>query len=143
MEFISKSVQDTIEFAKEYASTLKEGDVVALIGDLGAGKTTFTKALCDALGYSGEVTSPTFTLVNEYQGRLKIYHFDMYRLNTPDEAIDSGLDEILRAGEGVCVVEWPQNLGRVLPKCKAIKITKIGEFERKFVTEENYEYFGD
>ncbi len=136
MEFISNSLEDTDRFANEYAATIREGDVICLYGDLGAGKTTFTKALCLALGFAGEVTSPTFTLCNEYSGRMPIYHFDMYRLKSPSEAIDSGLDEILRAGNGVCIVEWPENLGGLLPPCRKITITKLGETSRKFTTEE-------
>lgn len=136
MEFESNSLEETAEFAATYAATIREGDVIALFGDLGAGKTTFTKSLCRALGYAGEVTSPTFTLLNEYAGRLPIFHFDMYRLKSPSEAVDSGLDEILRAGEGVCIVEWPENLGSLLPPCRKITITKLGETARKFVTEE-------
>ena len=136
MEFISNSLTDTDCFANEYADTIREGDVICLYGDLGAGKTTFTKALCLALGFTGEVTSPTFTLCNEYSGKLPIYHFDMYRLKSPSEAIDSGLDEILRAGSGVCIVEWPENLGSLLPPCRKITITKLGEMSRKFTTEE-------
>ncbi len=136
MEFISNSLADTVKFAEQYADTIRVGDIVCLYGDLGAGKTTFTKALCMALGFGGEVTSPTFTLCNEYGAKLPIYHFDMYRLKSPSEAIDSGLDEILRAGEGLCIVEWPENLGNLLPPCRKIYITKLGESTRKFTTEE-------
>lgn len=136
MEFVSNSLEDTREFAAKYADTVSTGDVIALYGELGAGKTTFTKSLCSALGFDGEVTSPTFTLVNEYMARLPIFHFDMYRLKSPSEAIDSGLDEILRAGEGVCIVEWPENLGSLLPKSRVIRIEKLGDNARKFVTEE-------
>lgn len=136
MEFLSKSIADTAEFATQYAGTIEAGQVIALYGDLGAGKTTFTQSLCRALGYMGEVTSPTFTLCNEYAGRIKIYHFDMYRLKQPSEAIDSGLDEIWRGGDGVCVIEWPENLGQILPPCRQIFIQKLGENERKFVTKE-------
>lgn len=137
MEYISNSLEDTAKFATEYASSIREGDVIALYGDLGAGKTTFTQSLCRALGYLDKVTSPTFTLLNEYEGSdIHINHFDMYRLNNPSEAIDAGLDEILRAGEGVCIVEWPENLGSLLPKCRKIFITKLGENQRKFVTED-------
>ncbi len=136
MEYISNNLTDTAEFAKNIASKLTNGDIIALYGDLGAGKTTFTKAICQTLGYLGEVTSPTFTLVNEYPARLTIHHFDMYRLDDPEEAIESGLDEILRSGEGVCIVEWPENLGTLLPSnCKKIIIEKLGETSRKFTTE--------
>lgn len=136
MEFISNSLAETRDFASRFAKTICDGDVIALYGDLGAGKTTFTKFLCEALGFAGEVTSPTFTLCNEYAGDKHIYHFDMYRLKSPSEAIDSGLDEILRAGDGVCLVEWPENLGNLLPPCRKITIQKLGETARKFITED-------
>lgn len=136
MEFISNSLAETADFAERYADTIREGDVICLYGDLGAGKTTFTKFLCSALGVTAEVTSPTFTLCNEYSGRLRVYHFDMYRLKNPAEAVDSGLDEILRAGDGVCLVEWPENLGSLLPPNRKIYIEKLGETARKFTTEE-------
>ncbi len=136
MEFISNSLAETEAFARKFAETICDGDVIALYGDLGAGKTTFTKFLCRALGVSSDVTSPTFTLCNEYAGDKHVYHFDMYRLKSPSEAVDSGLDEILRAGDGVCLVEWPENLGSLLPPCRKITIQKLGEGTRKFVTED-------
>lgn len=137
MEFISQNLQDTITFANEFAKSLKDGDVVALVGDLGAGKTTFVKAVCSALGVKEDVTSPTFTLLNEYMGRIAVYHFDMYRLKSPVEAIDSGLDEILRAGNGVCFVEWPEKIAGLMPEAHlTIEILSVGETERKFIITE-------
>lgn len=137
MEFLSEGLQQTEEFATQYAETIRAGQVIALYGDLGAGKTTLTQALCRALGFGGEVVSPTFTLCNEYEGgRLPIYHFDTYRLASPDEAVDSGLDEILRVNPGVCIVEWPEKLGSLLPPCRKIFIQKLGATARKFITEE-------
>lgn len=137
MEFISESVQDTQEFAKQFASTLKSGDVVLLTGDLGAGKTTFVKAVAKELGYDGLVTSPTFTLLNQYNGKMPIYHFDMYRLKSSAEAIESGLDEILCNGEGVCFVEWPQKVASIIPeKNIMLDIVVLDTNKRKFrVTE--------
>ena len=137
MEFISESVQDTQEFAKQFASTLKSGDVVLLTGDLGAGKTTFVKAVAKELGYDGLVTSPTFTLLNQYNGKMPIYHFDMYRLKSSAEAIECGLDEILCNGEGVCFVEWPQKVASIIPeKNIMLDIVVLDTNKRKFrVTE--------
>ncbi len=132
MEYLSFSLQDTENFAKEFARTLKKGDVVRLEGDLGAGKTTLVKYIAEFLGSKDLVTSPTFTILNEYSGKVPIYHFDMYRLKNSNEAIDSGLDEILRSGEGICFVEWPENTPDILPKdSKIVKITKI-DGGRKF-----------
>ncbi len=133
MEFIAESLEDTKSFAKQFANTLKSGDVVLLTGDLGAGKTTFVKAVAKALGYDGLVTSPTFTLLNQYNAKFPIYHFDMYRLKSSAEAIESGLDEILHNGEGVCFVEWPQKVAGILPeKNIMLDITVLSDNERRF-----------
>lgn len=137
MEFISNNLEETTEFAKRFASTLKSGDVVLLTGDLGAGKTTFVKAVAKELGFTGLVTSPTFTLLNEYNAKFPIYHFDMYRLKSATEAIESGLDEILRGSEGVCFVEWPQKVAGILPeKNIMLDIQVLGQNSRKFTVVE-------
>lgn len=137
MEFIAENLDDTKAFAKQFASMLKAGDVVLLTGDLGAGKTTFVKAVAKELGFDGLVTSPTFTLLNQYNAKFPIYHFDMYRLKSSAEAIESGLDEILRNNEGVCFVEWPQKVAGILPERNImLDISVLGTNERKFrVTE--------
>ena len=133
MEFIAENLQDTAKFAQEFAKSLKSGDVVLLYGDLGAGKTTFVREVCRALGVAEDITSPTFTLLNEYFGSLPLYHFDMYRLKDSREAIESGLDEILRSGDGVCFVEWPEKVSSILPEnCYILKISTLGENGRKF-----------
>ena len=137
MQIVSKSLDDTRAIAREFASSIQDGDVVLFYGDLGAGKTTFIKALCSALGYAGEVTSPTFTLLNEYSAKLPIYHFDMYRLKDSREALESGLDEILRGGSGVCLVEWPERIAPILPlRFKKIVISIIDANSRRFDIEE-------
>jgi tRNA threonylcarbamoyladenosine biosynthesis protein TsaE len=97
------------------ATLLRRGDVLALCGDLGAGKTHFVKGLAAALGTDAAVTSPTFTLIHEYPGgRLPLYHFDFYRLDDEDEALKIGLDEYLD-GDGICVIEWADKFRRLLP----------------------------
>lgn len=137
MEFISNNLEETTEFAKQFASMLQSGDVVLLTGDLGAGKTTFVKAVAKELGFTGLVTSPTFTLLNEYNAKFPIYHFDMYRLKSANEAIESGLDEILRGSEGVCFVEWPQKVAGILPeKNIMLDIQVLGQNSRKFTVVE-------
>ena len=108
MEFCTDSVQETEELGLRLAKALYPGSVVAYTGDLGAGKTAFTRGLAQGLGITGAVTSPTFTIVNEYEGgRLPLFHFDMYRLGSSDELFDIGWEDYLARG-GVCAVEWSE-----------------------------------
>lgn len=133
MKYISNSEKDTYNLAKKFEEKLRGGEVVVLNGDLGAGKTTFTKGLCKALGVTENVTSPTFTLMNIYQsGRLKLYHFDMYRIEDESEALELGLDEFFNSN-GVCMIEWAENIRNMIPKNHiTINITKLGENSREF-----------
>ncbi len=117
MEYISKSYEETKEIAAELAKTLKAGDVLCMYGDLGAGKTAFVQGLAKGLGIDGHVTSPTFTIVNEYYGRLPMYHFDVYRVADSDEMYEIGYEEYI-FGEGVSVIEWPQLIADILPDCR-------------------------
>jgi tRNA threonylcarbamoyladenosine biosynthesis protein TsaE len=113
--FISNSPARTAAAGAECARSAGIGAVFALTGDLGAGKTQFVKGFVAALGSDAEVTSPTFTLIHEYSGgRLPVYHFDFYRLDTADEVSRLGLDEYL-FGDGVCVVEWADRFAGLLP----------------------------
>ena len=106
MKMISRCEKDTFALAADVAKTLRAGDVILLHGELGAGKTTFTKGLAKALGIEETVTSPTFNYVKEYQGgRLPLFHFDMYRVSDADEVYELGLEEYFYRG-GVVVVEW-------------------------------------
>ncbi|WP_416148602.1 tRNA (adenosine(37)-N6)-threonylcarbamoyltransferase complex ATPase subunit type 1 TsaE [Salipaludibacillus sp. HK11] len=109
---ISDSPEDTAQLANKIARLVKQNDVITLSGDLGAGKTTFTKALAKALGVNRTVTSPTFTIMKEYEGYLPFYHMDAYRVE--DELEDLGLDEYFEGG-GVTVVEWPKMIEEQLP----------------------------
>ncbi len=112
---ISRSAEETIAFGEHIAATLRRGDVLALCGELGAGKTHFVKGVAAALGAGTAVTSPTFTLIHEYPGgRLPVYHFDFYRLEDEDEALKIGLDEYLD-GDGVCLIEWAEKFPALLP----------------------------
>lgn len=104
-EFEIKSESETVKLAEELAEGLKPGDLVALYGDLGTGKTTFSKAAIRALGVSDTVTSPTFTIVKEYRGRLPVYHFDVYRVHSEEDLFEIGYEEYF-FGDGVCFVEW-------------------------------------
>lgn len=116
MEFITHNDSETAQAASRLAAMLVPGDVVILRGEMGVGKTVFTKGLCTALGVTDIVTSPTFTVVNEYDGaQMPVYHFDLYRIEEEDELLEIGFEEYLQNG-GVCVIEWPQNAGNALPK---------------------------
>ncbi len=115
MQFISNSPDETQGFAADMAKSLKSGDVLCLYGDLGAGKTAFVQGLAKGLGIDEPITSPTFTIVNEYEGRLPLYHFDVYRIADSDEMYEVGFDEYVY-GEGVSVIEWPQLIADILPE---------------------------
>lgn len=132
MKFLSKSEKDTYKIAKKLERKLVGGEVIILNGDLGAGKTTFTKGLAKALKITENVTSPTFTLMNIYtSGRLNLYHFDMYRLEEESEALELGLNEFF-LGKGVCMIEWAENIKNMLPKnVVTINIKKLSETERE------------
>ena len=114
MQFVSHSTQETEQFGEEVAKSLRGGDVLAFTGSLGMGKTAFTRGLARGLGCRGRVTSPTFTIVNEYEGKTPLFHFDMYRLGSSDELFDIGWDDYLARG-GVCAVEWSERVSDALP----------------------------
>ena len=114
MEHLSHSVTETEALGAALAKYLRAGDVIAYLGDLGAGKTAFTRGLARGLGCTARVTSPTFTIVNEYEGELPLFHFDMYRLSDADELFDIGWDEYLNRG-GVCAVEWSERVTEEIP----------------------------
>ena len=114
IKYSSHNERETENIGESLAALLQAGDVVAYLGDLGAGKTAFTRGLARGLGYEGRVTSPTFTIVNEYEGRLPIFHFDMYRLEDEDELFDIGWEDYLNRG-GVCAVEWSERFPGALP----------------------------
>ncbi len=115
MQFVSHSTQETEQFGEEVAKSLRGGDVLAFTGSLGMGKTAFTRGLARGLGCRGRVTSPTFTIVNEYDGKIPLFHFDMYRLGSSDELFDIGWDDYLARG-GVCAVEWSERVSDALPE---------------------------
>ncbi|MBQ8468654.1 MAG: tRNA (adenosine(37)-N6)-threonylcarbamoyltransferase complex ATPase subunit type 1 TsaE [Clostridia bacterium] len=127
MEIILKTEKDTIEFAKKFSKQLKAGDVLLLDGDLGAGKTVFTKGLVLGLSGGKEIAiSPTFTIVNEYNTTPKLYHFDFYRIKSEDELVAIGIEEYLFS-DAICVVEWPERAPNILSmvKTKTVKILKV------------------
>lgn len=122
MIYVSESESNTYEIAAEFAVTLKGGEIVLLSGELGAGKTCFVKGLAAALGVADEVTSPTFTLMNVYRGTLTLYHFDVYRLHSGEEAYAAGLTEFFGEAGSVSCIEWWENIGEAIAG-NTIKIT--------------------
>lgn len=129
MEYISKSVKQTIEIGYKFAKTLNAGDVVLLNGEMGAGKTAFTKGVAKGLGIADEITSPTYAYMNDYDGKL--YHYDCYRLSSGEDAEALGLTDYFYAG-GICIIEWSENIKDVLPKnVKIVNIEKIEQDTRK------------
>ncbi len=131
MEYISNSVKQTLKIAKDYAKTLKAGDVVLLEGEMGAGKTLFTQGLAKGLNIKVQITSPTYAYMNDYDGKL--YHYDCYRLSSGEDAEALGLTDYFYL-DGICVIEWAENIASVLPKnCKTVKIEKIDQNTRKII----------
>ena len=124
MQITTHSADETQALGKKLAESLRPGDVIAYFGDLGAGKTAFTRGIAEGLGVSEQVTSPTYTIVNEYlSGRLPLFHFDMYRLGSSDELFDIGWEDYLARG-GVCAVEWSENVEDALQDAIRITIEK-------------------
>ncbi len=126
--FETNSYEETQKIAADFADTLKGGEVIAMYGDLGAGKTAFTQGLAKALGIKQHVTSPTFTIVNEYEGRLMLYHFDVYRIADPEEMYEIGYDEYIES-DGVCIIEWAELIEDILPD-EYIKVTILKNDEK-------------
>lgn len=132
ISYISNSPAETKRIASDFAATLKGGEVIAFYGDLGMGKTCFVTGLAEGLGFCGDVSSPTFALINEYiGGRLNLYHFDMYRINTWDDLYTTGYFDYVESG-GVLAVEWSENIEAALPD-DVIRITlkRLGDVERR------------
>ena len=124
MTVVTKSPEQTERLGRKLSELLRPGDVIAYYGDLGAGKTAFTRGVAAGLGVRDSVTSPTYTIVNEYlSGRMPLFHFDMYRLSSSDELFDIGWEDYLARG-GVCAVEWSENVADALDGAIAITIEK-------------------
>ncbi len=135
LEYITHSPAETEAVGEALAKTLRPGTVLAFRGDLGAGKTAFTRGLGRGLGCTERVTSPTYTIVNEYtSGRLPLFHFDMYRLRSSEDLFDIGWEDYLERG-GVCAVEWSENVADALDGAIWITIEKTGDDSRKITIE--------
>ena len=135
MEFITHSPEETEKIGEALAKSLQPGTILAYRGDLGAGKTAFTRGLARGLGCKETVTSPTYTIVNEYLGgRLPLFHFDMYRLASSDDLWDIGWEDYLDR-EGVCAVEWSENVQDAVEDAITVTIEKLGENTRQITIE--------
>ena len=135
MEFLTHSPEETEAVGAALGKILKPGTILAYRGDLGAGKTAFTRGLAKGLGCGETVTSPTYTIVNEYlSGRLPLFHFDMYRLASSDDLWDIGWEDYLERG-GVCAVEWSENVADAMEDAVLVTIEKTGEDSRRIIIE--------
>ena len=135
MEFITHSPEETERLGAALGRKLNPGTILAYEGDLGAGKTAFTRGLARGLGAKDMVTSPTYTIVNEYlSGRIPLFHFDMYRLASSDDLWDIGWEDYLERG-GVCAVEWSENAADAMEDAIRVRIEKIGDESRRITIE--------
>ncbi len=135
LQFITHSPEETEAVGERLGKALGGGEVIAYVGDLGAGKTAFTRGLARGLGICDRVTSPTYTIVNEYLGgRLPLFHFDMYRLGSSEELFDIGWEDYLRRG-GVCAVEWSENVSDALDAPICVCIEKLSDESRSITVE--------
>ena len=140
MIFQTNSPEQTEALGAHLAQRLKPGTVIAYRGDLGAGKTAFTRGLARGLGITEPVTSPTYTIVNEYlSGKMPLFHFDMYRLSSSDELFDIGWEDYLERG-GLCAVEWSENVDDAMENALWVTIEKTGENSRRITVSGGEEY---
>ena len=135
MKYVTHSPEETEALGERFAKILTPGTIIAYRGDLGAGKTAFTRGLARGLDCREQVTSPTYTIVNEYLGgRLPLFHFDMYRLRSSDDLFDIGWDDYLDRG-GICAVEWSENVADAMEDPITVTIEKIGDNSRRITIE--------
>ena len=140
MQFITNAPEETEALGEKLAKLLRPGTVLAYLGDLGAGKTAFTRGLARGLGCRETVTSPTYTIVNEYLcGRLPLFHFDMYRLASSDDLWDIGWEDYLDR-QGVCAVEWSENVPEAMTGALTVRIEKLGDTVRRITIDGGAEY---
>ncbi len=140
MKLISLSAEHTMEIGTRIGSFLQKGDVIALEGTLAAGKTTLTRGIARALAIDEPVTSPTFTLISEYYGKLPLYHMDVYRLDSIDEFLDLGVEDMLY-GDGICIIEWSEKISETLPDSTiTISISIPDTTDQRVITIKNWPY---
>lgn len=140
MQFVTNSPEETEQLGERLGKRLRGGEIVAFLGGLGAGKTAFTRGLARGLDIPMRVTSPTYTIVNEYTGgRLPLFHFDMYRLESEDDLFDVGWEDYLQRG-GVCAVEWSENVRGAMRDAITVRIERLSDEERRITIEGGAEY---
>ena len=140
MEYMTNAPEETEALGEKLGKLLRPGTVLAYLGDLGAGKTAFTRGLARGLGCRETVTSPTYTIVNEYLGgRLPLFHFDMYRLTSSDDLWDIGWEDYLDR-QGVCAVEWIENVPEAMTGALTVRIEKLGDTVRRITIDGGAEY---
>ena len=140
LTFHTSSAEETIELGKKIGSLLKKGDIIAMQGTLAAGKTTITKGIAQSLGVKDEITSPTFCLISEYEGKMPLYHMDVYRLDGGEDFINLGVEDLMY-GNGVSLIEWSEKVMDELPKKTIIlKIEPIEGTTERNITLENWPY---
>lgn len=132
MQIKINGLEETKEFGIKLGKLLNSGDILCLNGDLGAGKTTLTKSIGIGLGVTDYITSPTFALINEYEGRVPVYHFDVYRLENVEDLYDLGFDDYFY-GKGVCIIEWADKIEKLLPEERIVLDIEKGEDENSRV----------
>ncbi len=136
MNYITASETDTLAFAARLSDMLQPGDTVLLHGDLGAGKSVFARGVARGIGVEGAMPSPTFTLMIPYEGRCRFYHFDLYRLNDPDEFFAAGLEEFI-GGDGIAIVEWPEMAEIDPDPVLDVSIRRGNGFDERIISIEN------
>lgn len=140
LRFRTNSAEETIELGEKIGSLLQKGDIIALQGNLAAGKTTITKGIARSLGVKDEITSPTFCLISEYEGKMPLYHMDVYRLDGGDDFINLGAEDLIY-GDGVSLIEWSEKIMDELPQNTIIlRLETIGDTDGRDITIENWQY---
>lgn len=135
MEYITNSTNETFALAKRLSKKLAGGSVLALRGGLGVGKTTFVSGLLKAFGYNGYVSSPTFNIVNIYNAKYNVYHFDMYRISSIDDLLSTGYFDYLDDKNGIIIIEWSENLETLPENSVILTIKRLGDEKRSFSLE--------
>lgn len=139
IKFVTNNTEETIELGKKIGNCLRKGDVIAMQGTLAAGKTTITKGIAQSLDISETITSPTFCLISEYEGKMPLYHMDVYRLDSEEDFANLGTEDMIY-GNGVSIIEWSEKIMNELPKKTIILKIEPQEDGSRIITLENWPY---